>query len=63
MQSPPAREEAAFTLPELLTVIVVLGVLASAVVFAAPGITDRGQSVACSTDRSSQVAPLIPNMS
>src|SRR5215213_3913147 len=40
-----------FTLIELLIVIVILGILATVVVFAVGGITDRGQESACDTDR------------
>jgi prepilin-type N-terminal cleavage/methylation domain-containing protein len=40
-----------FTLIELLIVIVILGILATVVVFAVGGITDRGQDSACDTDR------------
>lgn len=39
-----------FTLIEVLIVIVILGVLASVVVFSVRGITDRGQNNACQTD-------------
>ncbi len=40
-----------FTLIELLIVIVILGVLAGIVVFAVGGITDRGKTSACSTEK------------
>jgi general secretion pathway protein G len=43
--------EGGFTLIELLIVIVILGILAAIVVFAVGGITDRGQTSACSTDK------------
>jgi prepilin-type N-terminal cleavage/methylation domain-containing protein len=43
--------EAGFTLVELLVVIVILGILAAIVVFAVGGVTDKGQSAACKTDR------------
>ena len=43
--------EKGFTLVELLVVIVIIGVLASVVVFAVNGITDRGQTAACKTDK------------
>ena len=39
-----------FSLIELLIVIVVLGVLATIVVFSVRGITDRGQDTSCDTD-------------
>lgn len=45
------RREDGFTLIELLIVIIILGILAAIVVFAVGGITDRGQSSACSTDK------------
>ncbi len=45
------RATSGFTLVELLVVIVVLGVLASIVVFAVNGITDRGQTSACAADQ------------
>ena len=40
-----------FTLIELLIVIVILGILATVVVFAVGGITNRGKASACSADR------------
>jgi prepilin-type N-terminal cleavage/methylation domain-containing protein len=39
-----------FTLIELLIVIVILGILATVVVFAVGGITDRGGTSACKAD-------------
>ncbi|MGN6252202.1 MAG: type II secretion system protein [Marmoricola sp.] len=42
--------EGGFTLIELLIVIVILGVLASIVVFSVKGITDRGDTAACKAD-------------
>jgi prepilin-type N-terminal cleavage/methylation domain-containing protein len=45
-----ARSNAGFTLIELLIVIVVLGVLAAAVVFAVSASKDRGATAACQTD-------------
>lgn len=39
-----------FTLVELLIVIVILGILATVVVFAVGGVADRGQSSTCATD-------------
>lgn len=44
-------EDRGFTLIEILIVIVILGVLATVVVFAARGIADRGESASCQTDR------------
>ena len=40
-----------FTLIELLIVIVILGFLAAVTVFAVRGITNKGQTSACSTDK------------
>jgi len=48
-----ARKDDGFTLIELLIVIVILGVLAGIVVFAVGGITDRGQTSACKSDKKS----------
>jgi prepilin-type N-terminal cleavage/methylation domain-containing protein len=45
------KNDEGFTLIELLIVIVILGILATVVVFAVGGITDRGQDSACDTDR------------
>ncbi|GAA1839051.1 hypothetical protein GCM10009682_64080 [Luedemannella flava] len=45
------RNESGFTLIELLIVIVILGVLAGAVVFAVKGIKDRGTAAACTSDK------------
>ncbi len=42
--------EAGFTLVELLVVIVVLGVLASVVVFAVGGISGKSKGAACKSD-------------
>ena len=39
-----------FTLIEMLIVVVVLGILATLVVFSVRGITDRGQETACNQD-------------
>ncbi|WP_063755810.1 MULTISPECIES: type IV pilin protein [unclassified Streptomyces] len=44
--------EAGFTLIELLVSIVILGILASIVVFSVRGINDKGQTAACRTDKS-----------
>lgn len=43
--------EKGFTLVELLVVIVILGILAGVVVFAVSGISDRGTTSACATDK------------
>ena len=40
-----------FTLVELLVVIVIIGILSAVVVFAVNGVTDRGQTSACKTDK------------
>jgi len=47
------RKDEGFTLIELLIVIVILGILATIVVFAVGGVTDRGQQSACDADRAS----------
>jgi general secretion pathway protein G len=44
------RRDEGFTLIELLIVIVILGILATIVVFAVRGITDRGTKSACAAD-------------
>lgn len=46
-----ARQEDGFTLIEVLVVISILGILAGIVVFAVSGISDRGQSSACKTEK------------
>ena len=45
------KNDEGFTLIELLIVIVILGILATVVVFAVGGITDRGQVSACKADK------------
>ncbi len=44
------KNDEGFTLIELLIVIVILGILATVVVFAVGGITDRGNVSACKAD-------------
>ena len=44
------EKDKGFTLVELLIVIVILGILATIVVFAVRGITDKGKSSACAAD-------------
>ena len=45
------KQDEGFTLIELLIVIVILGILATVVVFAVGGITDRGQDSSCKADK------------
>jgi prepilin-type N-terminal cleavage/methylation domain-containing protein len=45
------KQDKGFTLVELLIVIVILGILATITVFAVRGITDQGQTSACSADQ------------
>ena len=44
------KQDEGFTLIELLIVIVILGILATVVVFSVRGITDQGKDNACDTD-------------
>lgn len=44
------NQDDGFTLIELLIVIVILGILATVVVFAVGGITDQGQQSACKAE-------------
>lgn len=44
------KTDEGFTLIELLIVIVILGILATVVVFSVRGITDQGQDNACAAD-------------
>lgn len=44
------KSDEGFTLIELLIVIVILGILATVVVFAVSGIRDKGDTSACQTD-------------
>lgn len=44
------KQDEGFTLIELLIVIVILGILATVVVFSVRGITDQGKESACAAD-------------
>jgi general secretion pathway protein G len=44
------RDEAGFTLVELLVVVIILGILAAIVVFSVRGLNDKSQEAACSAD-------------
>jgi prepilin-type N-terminal cleavage/methylation domain-containing protein len=48
--NPMKKNDEGFTLIELLIVIVILGILATVVVFAVGGITDRGEESSCEAD-------------
>jgi general secretion pathway protein G len=50
LQQLRARRDEGFTLIELLIVIIILGILATVVVFAVGAIQDRGQENACKTE-------------
>lgn len=45
------KKDEGFTLVELLIVIVILGILATVVVFAVQGITDKGEENACAVGK------------
>ena len=45
------KQDKGFTLVELLIVIVILGILATVTVFAVTGITNKGKTSACNSDK------------
>lgn len=45
------QQDKGFTLVELLIVIVILGILATVTVFAVTGITNKGKTSACNSDK------------
>ena len=47
----PEKKDKGFTLVELLIVIVILGILATVVVFAVAGVTEKAQGNACATTK------------
>lgn len=49
----PTNRDRGFTLVEILVVLVILGVLATLVLFSVRGVTDRAQSSACTSDKRS----------
>ncbi len=46
-----SKQDAGFTLVELLVVVAIMGVLSTVSVFAVRGVTDRGQESACASDK------------
>jgi prepilin-type N-terminal cleavage/methylation domain-containing protein len=52
------KQDEGFTLIELLIVIVILGILATVVVFAVQGIRDQGDESACDTEARSMATAL-----
>ena len=52
------KQDEGFTLIELLIVIVILGILATVVVFAVSGIRDQGDESACDTEARSMATAL-----
>jgi prepilin-type N-terminal cleavage/methylation domain-containing protein len=50
MEKSAGKSSQGFTLVEILIVIVIVGVLATVVVYAVAGVTDKGQTSACAAE-------------
>jgi prepilin-type N-terminal cleavage/methylation domain-containing protein len=51
IEAEEVKQDKGFTLVELLIVIVILGILATVTVFAVTGITNKGKTSACNSDK------------